>query len=84
MANIYVIFILSVLSEHELIVQATNLMGRYLSAKDTNTRYMALEAMCNLSAVEFAKDSINKHQQTVLQALKVPQQQQQQHTMQRI
>lgn len=65
------VMVIALDSERELIVQAANLMGRYLSAKETNTRYMALEAMCNLTAVEFARDSIDKHLQTVVQALKV-------------
>jgi AP-2 complex subunit alpha len=58
-------------SERELVVQATNLMGRYLSAKETNTRYMALEALCNMTGLESARDAINKYQETVVQALKV-------------
>lgn len=57
-------------TERELLVQAANLMGRYLSAKETNTRYMALEAMCSLYAVEYARDSIERHQDTVVQALR--------------
>jgi hypothetical protein len=46
-------------------------MGRYLSAKETNTRYMALEALCNMTGLESAREAINKYQETVVQALKV-------------
>lgn len=58
-------------SEYDLVIQAANLMGRYLSAKETNTRYMALEALCSLYSLEFARESIEKYQETVIQALRV-------------
>eukprot|EP00124_Ichthyophonus_hoferi_P002493 Ihof_evm1s172 gene=Ihof_evmTU1s172 len=56
--------------EVELVITAANLLGKLISAKETNTRYMALEAMTNLCAIEYAHEHINRNLNTIIQALK--------------
>ena len=35
------------------------------------SRYLALESLCSLANSEFSADAVRKHQETVIQALKV-------------
>jgi AP-2 complex subunit alpha len=56
-----------------LIHQAASLLGRFISAKETNIRYLALEAMEHLAALDNETASlVKKHQETVIMALKDP------------
>jgi AP-2 complex subunit alpha len=57
-------------SEPALLVKACNQLGQFLSHKDTNLRYLALESMCLLATSEFSHDAVKKHQETVIVALK--------------
>jgi AP-2 complex subunit alpha len=57
-------------SEANLLVKACNQLGQFLSHKDTNLRYLALESMCLLATSEFSHDAVKKHQETVINALK--------------
>ncbi len=57
-------------SEPNLLVKACNQLGQFLSHKDTNLRYLALESMCLLATSEFSHDAVKKHQETVINALK--------------
>ena len=57
-------------SEPSLLVKACNQLGQFLSHKDTNLRYLALESMCLLATSEFSHDAVKKHQETVINALK--------------
>lgn len=56
--------------EANLLVKACNQLGQFLSHKDTNLRYLALESMCLLATSEFSHDAVKKHQETVINALK--------------
>lgn len=58
-------------SEPSLLVRACNQLGQFLSHRETNLRYLALESMCLLATSEFSHDAVKKHQETVINALKV-------------
>ena len=58
-------------SEPNLLVRACNQLGQFLSHRETNLRYLALESMCLLATSEFSHDAVKKHQETVINALKV-------------
>ena len=57
-------------SEPNLLVRACNQLGQFLSHRETNLRYLALESMCLLATSEFSHDAVKKHQETVINALK--------------
>lgn len=57
-------------SEPALLVRACNQLGSFLSHRETNLRYLALESMCLLATSEFSHDAVKKHQETVINALK--------------
>ena len=52
-------------------VRACNQLGQFLSHRETNLRYLALETMCLLATSEFSHEAVKKHQDTVISALKV-------------
>ncbi len=58
--------------ESSLLVRACNQLGQFLQNRETNLRYLALESMCLLAASEFSHEAVKKHQETVINALKVP------------
>ena len=58
-------------SEPNLLVRACNQLGQFLSHRETNLRYLALETMCLLATSEFSHEAVKKHQETVINALKV-------------
>ena len=45
-------------------------LGQFLSHRETNLRYLALESMCLLATSEFSHEAVKKHQETVINALK--------------
>ena len=57
--------------ESSLLVRACNQLGQFLQNRETNLRYLALESMCLLAASEFSHEAVKKHQETVINALKV-------------
>lgn len=57
-------------SEPNLLVRACNQLGQFLSHRETNLRYLALESMCILATSEFSHEAVKKHQETVISALK--------------
>ena len=57
--------------ESSLLVRACNQLGQFLQNRETNLRYLALESMCLLATSEFSHDAVKKHQDTVINALKV-------------
>ena len=57
-------------SEPHLLVRACNQLGQFLSHRETNLRYLALESMCLLATSEFSHEAVKKHQETVINALK--------------
>lgn len=52
-------------------MRACNLLGGYLTHKETNMRYLSLEGLCTLSTTDFSREAVRKHQDTVLNTLKV-------------
>lgn len=58
-------------SEPNLLVRGCNQLGQFLSHRETNLRYLALETMCLLATSEFSHEAVKKHQETVINALKV-------------
>jgi len=56
--------------EPNLLVRACNQLGQFLTHRETNLRYLALESMCLLATSEFSHDAVKKHQETVINALK--------------
>ena len=59
--------------DRELTRQAGTLLGRFISAKETNIRYLSLDAMGRFAALDNETATIaKKHQETVILALKDP------------
>lgn len=58
-------------TEPNLLVRACNQLGQFLSNRETNLRYLALESMCLLATSEFSHDAVKKHQEVVILSMKV-------------
>lgn len=58
-------------SEPNLLVRACNQLGQFLSNRETNLRYLALESMCLLANSEFSHEAVKKHQEVVILSMKV-------------
>ena len=54
----------------QLIRQVSSLLGKFIIARETNVRYLGLEAMAHLASHEESLEHLRKHQQTVLLALR--------------
>jgi len=54
----------------QLIRQVATLLGKFITARETNVRYLGLEAMSHLASHEESLEILRKHQQTVLLALR--------------
>eukprot|EP01027_Heterolobosea_sp_BB2_P019911 GEZU01028060.1.p1 GENE.GEZU01028060.1~~GEZU01028060.1.p1 ORF type:complete len:1005 (-),score=379.00 GEZU01028060.1:294-3308(-) len=60
-------------NDRELLNTAANILGRFLSDRDTNLRYLSLDTMSRLALTTGdAIEHIKKHQDTILFALKDP------------
>lgn len=57
-------------SEPNLLVRGCNQLGQFLTHRETNLRYLALETMCLLATSEFSHEAVKKHQETIISALK--------------
>jgi len=64
-------YIIHMDTEPAYLVRACNQLGQFLTHKETNLRYLALESMCLLATSEFSHDAVRKHQETIINALKV-------------
>ncbi|EEB11455.1 conserved hypothetical protein [Pediculus humanus corporis] len=58
-------------SEPNLLVRACNQLGQFLSNRETNLRYLALESMCHLATSEYSHDAVKKHQEVVILSMKM-------------
>ena len=58
-------------SDPSLQVRVCNLLGGYLAHKETNMRYQALESLGHLVTSNLSREAVKKHQDTVLEQLKV-------------
>ena len=50
---------------------ACNLLGSYLTHEETNMNYLALESISHLATSDLSREAVKKHQDTVLEQLKV-------------
>ncbi|RUP43535.1 hypothetical protein BC936DRAFT_137034 [Jimgerdemannia flammicorona] len=57
-------------SNSQICMQAAVLLGRYISSKETNVRYLGLETMAHLAACADSLEPIKKHQETIIQSLR--------------
>ncbi|ORX54925.1 Adaptor protein complex AP-2 alpha subunit [Hesseltinella vesiculosa] len=57
-------------SNSTICAQAAGLLGRFISSKETNVRYLGLEAMAHLAACSDSLDAIKRHQETILMSLR--------------
>lgn len=58
-------------SEPNLLVRGCNQLGQFLSNRETNLRYLALESMCHLATSEFSHEEVKKHQEVVILSMKM-------------
>lgn len=57
-------------SDQHLLIRACNQLGLYLTHRETNLRYLALESLCTMANSESSAEAVRKHQETVITALK--------------
>eukprot|EP00002_Diphylleia_rotans_P011743 TRINITY_DN230_c0_g1_i5.p1 TRINITY_DN230_c0_g1~~TRINITY_DN230_c0_g1_i5.p1 ORF type:complete len:893 (-),score=221.42 TRINITY_DN230_c0_g1_i5:371-2971(-) len=57
-------------SEPELLAQTVSLLGRFVSSKETNIRYLGLDSMAQLAQNPEYADQIRKHQAVVISSLR--------------
>lgn len=50
-------------------IRACNLLGTYLTHKETNMRYLSLEALSHLATSDLSREAVKKHQDIVLKTL---------------
>ncbi|XP_075234672.1 adaptor protein complex 2, subunit alpha [Lycorma delicatula] len=58
-------------SEPQLLVRACNQLGQFLSNRETNLRYLALESMCLLATSELSHEAVKKHHEVVILSMKM-------------
>mmetsp|Transcript_28079 Transcript_28079/g.53476 ORF Transcript_28079/g.53476 Transcript_28079/m.53476 type:complete len:1010 (+) Transcript_28079:139-3168(+) len=59
-------------SEQELVVQCTALLGKFLSAREPNIRYLALENMARLAALPEMLAAVQNHQAKIVASIQDP------------
>ncbi|KAG0171178.1 hypothetical protein DFQ30_001336 [Apophysomyces sp. BC1015] len=57
-------------SNSTICAQAATLLGRFISSKETNVRYLGLETMAHLAACVDSLEAIKRHQETILMSLR--------------
>ncbi|KAG1465925.1 hypothetical protein G6F46_002595 [Rhizopus delemar] len=57
-------------SNSSICAQAASLLGRFISSKETNVRYLGLETMSHLAACVDSLEPIKRHQETILMSLR--------------
>ncbi|CAG8556564.1 9730_t:CDS:2 [Paraglomus brasilianum] len=57
-------------TESAIVNQAAVLLGRFITSKETNVRYLGLETMAHLAACVDSLEPIKKHQDTILLSLR--------------
>ncbi|EAW13361.1 AP-2 complex subunit alpha [Aspergillus clavatus NRRL 1] len=57
-------------TEHNLMVQISARLGKYIQSRETNVRYLGLEAMTHFAARAETLDPIKKHQNIILGSLR--------------
>jgi AP-2 complex subunit alpha len=64
--------IIALESDQDQIMQSASLLGKFISAKETNIRYLGLETMSKLATIPDTNEYIKKHQETIINSLKDP------------
>ncbi|OXC83109.1 AP-2 complex subunit alpha [Cryptococcus neoformans] len=54
----------------QVVQNASVLLGRFILAKETNIRYLGLDAMAHLAATSNSLEAVKKHQNVIIQGLK--------------
>ena len=57
-------------TEHNLMVQISSRLGKFIQSKETNVRYLGLEAMTHLAARAETLDPIKRHQKIIIDSLR--------------
>lgn len=57
-------------SEHTLMLQISSRLGKYIQSRETNVRYLGLDAMTHFAARAETLDPIKKHQNIILGSLR--------------
>jgi AP-2 complex subunit alpha len=57
-------------TEHDLMVQISTRLGKFIASRETNVRYLGLEAMTHLAARSETLDPIKKHQSIIIGSLR--------------
>ncbi len=57
-------------TEHDLMVQISSRLGKFIQSRETNVRYLGLEAMTHFSARAETLDPIKKHQNIIIGSLR--------------
>ncbi|KAI9282538.1 adaptin N terminal region-domain-containing protein [Sporodiniella umbellata] len=57
-------------SNSTICAQAASLLGRFISSKETNVRYLGLETMAHLAACVDSLEPVKRHQETILLSLR--------------
>lgn len=57
-------------TEHDLMVQISTKLGKFIQARETNVRYLGLSAMTHLAARTETLEPIKKHQQIIISSLR--------------
>ncbi|KAK3047854.1 hypothetical protein LTS18_013051, partial [Coniosporium uncinatum] len=57
-------------TEHDLMVQMSSRLGKFIQSRETNVRYLGLEAMTHLAARSESLDPIKKHQNLIIGSLR--------------
>jgi AP-2 complex subunit alpha len=57
-------------TEHNLMVQISSRLGRFIQSRETNVRYLGLEAMTHFAARAETLDPIKKHQSIIVGSLR--------------
>ncbi|KAI9867057.1 MAG: hypothetical protein M1813_000455 [Trichoglossum hirsutum] len=57
-------------TEHNLMVQISSRLGKFITSRETNVRYLGLEAMTHLAARAETLDPIKKHQSIIINSLR--------------
>jgi len=57
-------------TEHDLLVQVSSKLGKFIGSRETNVRYLGLEAMTHLAVRAETLDPIKKHQDIIIGSLR--------------
>jgi len=65
-----VLTIMNIESEKSLQVMAINILGRFLSNRDNNIKYVALTTLCQVASILTDSSSLQRHSSTIIDCIK--------------